>query len=161
MTKKIILVRGHSGSGKSTTADLIEQLSQGKAMRIESDMFRTTVDGEYKFEGKEASEKCIKDCYDTVKLMLTKGKVPIVANTLLTYSRIQPYIDLVGEENVLVIRTTGDYENVHDVPKAIVRQQKESLTPYPGEVVGVNESTLKLAVMFIKCDESTHDLYTR
>lgn len=146
--KRIILIRGHSGSGKSTVAGLIEQLCDGIGVHIEADMFRTNLNGEYEFVP-NVDEPLIK-CLDTAKLILDNGKVPIVANTSLTEKRIRPYLDLVGEDNLLVIRTTGDYNNIHNVPEESIKKQKKILRNYPGEIVGVTELTVSLAVTFAK-----------
>ena len=115
---ELILIRGLPGSGKSTLA----KGAYPKHLHIETDMYFVDGEGNYEFEGskiKAAHEWCQK----TVKEHLDRGHNIVVSNTFTQRWELEPYLKMC--KHVEVIEATGEFENVHGVPEAIIRKMKE------------------------------------
>jgi len=111
----LILIRGISGSGKTTHAkELIKE--NPTLSHYEADMYFYKND-KYQFDPnklKQAHHWCktkTEDC-------LQNNKSVIVSNTFTQKWEIEPYIQLGKkyEADIIIKKATGNYKNVHGVP---------------------------------------------
>jgi predicted kinase len=124
--KKIILLRGLPGSGKSTFAKSISNESTG---HIESDMFFVK-DGEYKFDGSK-----IKDahnwCQDVVEhwMNVNDFETIIVSNTFTQEWEMKPYMDMAKEWEYqvfsIIVENRHGGVNQHGVPDEKLQQMND------------------------------------
>jgi len=115
-SQKLILIRGISGSGKTTYAKQLMK-EDPSLSHYEADMYFYNNNGEYHFDPKklkDAHEWCKKQ----TEIDLMFGKSVIVSNTFTQKWEIDPYIQLgknYGAE-IIIKKATGNYKNVHGVP---------------------------------------------
>jgi predicted kinase len=124
--KKLILLRGLPGSGKSTFAKSISNESTG---HIESDMFFVK-DGEYKFDGSK-----IKDahnwCQDVVEHWMSSNEFEtiIVSNTFTQEWEMKPYMDMAKEWEYqifsIILENRHGGVNQHGVPDEKLQQMND------------------------------------
>lgn len=124
--KKLILLRGIPGSGKSTFAKSISNESTG---HIESDMFFVK-DGEYKFDGSR-----IKDahnwCQDVVEHWMNSNEFEtiIVSNTFTQEWEMKPYMDMAKEWEYqvfsIIVENRHGGVNQHGVPDEKLQQMND------------------------------------
>ena len=141
MFKRLILIRGCSGSGKTTYAnELIEtiQNSNEKVKHFEADQYFIK-DGEYCFNPKklpEAHKFCMEN---TIKALNDdETDVVIVSNTFCRKWEIEPYIKLAEEnENITlaIYRLISQFVNVHGVSIEKIEKQKNSMEDINGEII--------------------------
>ncbi len=129
----ITLVRGISGSGKTTIADTIR-----KGFGVDAEMFAADdyfmVDGEYRFEP-SALPKAHAWCLEQSRGSLETGVCVVVHNTFTQRWEMQPYIDLAEEMGVrLSVVSVHDggctddeltERNAHGVPLDAIRGMRE------------------------------------
>lgn len=143
MKQTLYLIRGIPGSGKTTLAKQL--LEQGKAQRhFEADTFFTSPEGVYVYDKnkiKTAHFLCQRD----TRQALLKGYSVVVANTFTMVHELTPYYDIADHAGVYlkIIRATGNYDNVHDVPREIVDMMRDRFQPVPSEVLDTE---------FFKCE---------
>jgi len=128
-TKKLYIIRGVPGSGKSTKArELL--VKNPKLKHFEADMFFER-DGLYKFNPAK-----IKDahqwCQNGVRSALREGHSVIVSNTFTKIWEMVAYIQMAKEQgaSVEVLTLDGGYENVHGVPKEKVQEMRDRFEKY-------------------------------
>lgn len=129
----LILIRGVSGSGKSTYAKKLMK-EDPTLSHYEADMYFYTPNGEYKFDPKSLP-KAHNWCRAQTEKDLRSGKSVIVSNTFTKKWEVQPYIDLaktVGA-NLIIKKATGNYKNVHGVPDSVVATMRSRWEDIPGE----------------------------
>ena len=117
----IILVRGISGSGKTTFA---KQICNNVASA--DDYFMK--DGEYQFDPKklkDAHSYCLQKTIDYLGL----GESVAVANTFTEEWEMKPYFDLAAQKGIMifsvVVENRHGGENVHGVPDYILARQEK------------------------------------
>lgn len=125
---KLRIVRGLPGSGKSTKAK-----SFG-VFHVESDMY-LMVDGVYVWSPhklKHAHNWCKKMVHEAMQA----GMDVAVSNTFTRIWEFQEYLELAGIHGyeVEVLRCTGCYGNVHNVPQKSLDDMKSRFEDYEGEV---------------------------
>lgn len=147
--KKIIILRGHPGAGKSTYAKKLinehtEKYPNISTLHIEYDMIREELhNGEYIWREEDTSkvraifkerfEKFIDDNKSGKKNALV-----IISNVSPKVSSFKDYLDYAKsrgfEEDVRVLE--GLFPNAHNVPLAMCVEMFETIkkNPYPGEV---------------------------
>lgn len=116
--KKLFLLRGLPGSGKSSLA---KSLSTAMSGHVEADMFFINHEGEYKFDAsklKEAHEWCRKE---TESYMMPHGfDTVIVSNTFTQEWEMKPYYELAEKYGFivfsLVVENRHGGVNEHGVP---------------------------------------------
>lgn len=129
----LILVRGVPGSGKSTYVQN-EGYKDSNYCTVEADMYFTRPDGVYDFNPKLLSN-AHEWCLNSVKSEYWNHDKTYVANTFTRIWEMQKYLDWAKVRNipVRVVRCTGNYDNIHGVPKAKVQQMLDRFEDYEGE----------------------------
>ncbi|MNK14403.1 hypothetical protein D3C87_325250 [compost metagenome] len=125
----LVLIRGCSGAGKSTFAQLLAQ--EFECNYWEADMyFHDAQTGEYKFNPAwigQAHGWCYQNFYNDVLV----GNSVIVSNTFTSEADMQRYIDTAKEFGYtvtsLVVENRHGNKNVHDVPEATLQRQEALL----------------------------------
>lgn len=136
MTQELILLRGHSGSGKSTRAKKI--LGHNSNFRhVETDHFFSK-DGVYKFNKKKLIEAHFW-CLKQVESYLKGGFSVVVSNTFTKRNSIFNYLLLSEKYDVYCKeeKCTGEFQNIHGVSPEKVKEQKEKYEPGFGEKIQV------------------------
>ena len=127
--KNLILVRGVSGSGKSTFADKFLNTS----LLISTDDFFIE-EGEYKFNPnhlKANHERCIDSVESEMKFRenIAEDTNIVVHNTFTQKWEMDPYIDLAGKYGynlyTIIVENRHNSDSVHGVPENSVIQQRE------------------------------------
>jgi predicted kinase len=128
----LIIIRGPSGSGKTTFA---KERFYPTVPLVEADMYFIK-DGTYEFNP-ERLKDAHEWCRNQVRKMLCDYGKCVVANTFTRHWEIQPYLDIAKEMNVEVeiLRMTGAFQNVHGVPKSVVKAQRDRMEDVAGEKV--------------------------
>ena len=131
MTKKLYIVRGVPGSGKSTFA---LNLVGSDFLVCEADKY-FMVDGEYKFDGsklKEAHESCRTMVETYMKDSLVNDQFYreiAVSNTFTQEWEMQPYFDLAKQYGYMVfsiiVENRHGGENQHGVPAEAIQRMKD------------------------------------
>lgn len=131
---KLILIRGHPGSGKTTFARKLAEDNPYFIPMCADDFF--IIDGEYQYDHNKI-KRAHDRCYNRARLALTGYNTPVVHNTFTKLWELQKYLDLAREFNIPVeiYRMTGEFENVHGVPKEKVQQMKDRYEPHPDEII--------------------------
>ena len=132
--KVIYIVRGLSGSGKSSIAkELVNEIWDAERERFVKDFYSaddyfTDKHGNYNFDPnklKEAHEQCQKN----VELAMQRDCVRkvAVANTFSQAWEAEPYFKLAQkyEFNPFVLECQNDFGNIHDVPQETIDAMKE------------------------------------
>ena len=142
----LTLIRGASGSGKSTLAKALVRSGKdmnplyypyGGADHFEADQFWEFLGhGEYAFDGSKLG-MAHEWCQNGVREALRKSHNVVVSNTFTTQKELQPYYDMVEEENkrrrpnyqytVQEIICRGQFENQHGVPEEVVNKKRKAL----------------------------------
>lgn len=122
----MIIIRGVSGSGKTTVAKAMSASLEGNPTVVEADMFFLDKDGVYQFDATQL-KKAHGWCYGKVKSILDAGHDVIVSNTFTRKWEIEPYMCLATfyGANVQLISVESGFKNVHGVPDEVVQKQIE------------------------------------
>ena len=129
----LFVVRGLPGSGKSTYAKTLVQPSA----HFEADQYFVR-GGKYNFDPSKLKDAHA-DCLARTRKAMVEGKHKRVAvsNTFTMKWEVQPYIDLAKELGwtVKVIRMTGEWGSIHDVPPEAIERMRGRFEPITGEVL--------------------------
>ncbi len=121
MTKQITLVRGVSGSGKSTVANLIS----GYVVSAD-DYFM--VDGIYKFDPSQL-KSAHQYCQSLVETHMERGVNVVVANTFTRKWEMDAYFSLADKYgymiHTIIVENRHGGKNIHDVPPEAINNMKE------------------------------------
>lgn len=129
--KELVLVRGVSGSGKSTFVEALWDVSS--IIRYSTDDF-FMVDGEYKFDPAllgENHQKCQDAVERSMKLKVNDPytTVIMVDNTFTKSWEMGPYIDLAKKYgfrvHTLIVENRHRSTSIHDVPPAVLKAQED------------------------------------
>lgn len=128
MKKTLIILRGVSGAGKSTVADM---LAEGLWPICEADKFHYTEDGVYDWKP-ENIQAAHKWCQDQVKEMMEwKFRKIILSNTSTSEKELKPYLDLAAENGYrvisLVVENRHGNDSIHNVPQETRDAQEHRL----------------------------------
>jgi len=128
----LILVRGVSGAGKSTIADMMDWLGHRTVSFSTDDMFM--VNGDYKFDPSKLGEYHAATVQKVRDVMIARYeiKIPetiIVHNTFTQEWEMKPYFELAEEFNwrvhTIIVENRHGSKSIHDVPDDVVKAQKE------------------------------------
>jgi len=114
---EIVLIRGVPGSGKTTMA----KREFPDYFHFEADMFFMK-DGRYYFDAKLIKE-AHKWCQQKAREAIEQGKNVVVSNTFVKVWEMNPYFAM--NVPVRVLQATGNYGNIHNVPKETVLKMKK------------------------------------
>jgi predicted kinase len=129
---KLILIRGVSGSGKTTYAEKLKK-EDPSFSHYEADMYFYR-NGEYHFDPKK-----LKQAHDWCKAQteidLMFGRTVIVSNTFTQKWEIEPYIQLAKkyEADIIIKKATGVYQNIHGVPTEALEKMRQRWEDIDGE----------------------------
>jgi hypothetical protein len=129
---KLILIRGVSGSGKTTYAKKLMK-EDPSFSHYEADMY-FYINGNYQFNPaklKDAHAWCKSKTEEDLK----NGKSVIVSNTFTQKWEIEPYSEL-GKKynaNIIIKKATGNYQNVHGVPDEALERMRSRWEDVEGE----------------------------
>ena len=132
--KVLYIVRGLSGSGKSSIAkELVNQIWDSESKSFIEDFYSADdyfndYNGNYNFDPnklKEAHEECQKN----VELAMQRDCVRkvAVANTFSQAWEAEPYFKLAKKHgfNPFVLECQNDFGNIHEVPQKSIDKMKE------------------------------------
>jgi len=138
MIKTVIILRGVSGSGKSTYI----QENFPDAVVVSADKYFYNKEGEYKFDATklgQAHGSCRARFESALK---SKKALVVVDNTNTRLKEFKAYMDMARsyDYEVSVVRLDVPLEalygrNVHGVPDATVKAMYERMEPYVGEEI--------------------------
>lgn len=125
----LIIIRGVSGSGKTSLAQMLLR-SFPEAAHHEADHFFMDSDDNYKFDQSflsEAHAKCLVDTKESLRF----GKMVIVSNTFTEQWEMNEYIKSVNPLGgmVLIYDMPNRFRNVHGVPDEVIKRQIERMVP--------------------------------
>ena len=129
----LILIRGISGSGKTTHAKQL--IKENPTMsHYESDMYFYT-NGKYEFNPQKLKH-AHHWCKTQTENDLRNGKSVIVSNTFTQKWEMEPYIQLARRYNadIVIKKATGNYQNVHGVPDEVLEKMRSRWEDFEGEV---------------------------
>ena len=122
MQKNLILVRGVSGSGKSTFAELVSNTV------FSADQYFEDAQGNYNFDPnklKDAHEQCQRNTEEAMSRGLSKI---CVANTFTQEWEMSAYFQLAKKYGYrifsIIVENRAGTKNVHDVPAESLAKQK-------------------------------------
>jgi predicted kinase len=125
--KSLILVRGVSGSGKST---FVKNIVHHQYF-VETDMYFIDDNGNYNFDAsklKQAHDWCRFQVEETMK----DDDDIVVSNTFTTEWEMKPYLDLAEKYGytvfTIVVEKRHGNKDIHDVPYETRQKQAERLS---------------------------------
>ena len=126
--KQLIILRGVSGAGKSTVAEII---SEGYWPFCEADQYHYTENGVYDWKPENVG-KAHAWCQSIVRdAMASNIKKIIVSNTSTTEKELKPYFTIAEEFGYqvisLVVENRHGNDSIHEVPQHIRDQQEKRL----------------------------------
>lgn len=130
---KLILVRGASGSGKTTFATKLMAEVGGVVYETDAYFMRG---GEYCFDASQLGRAHAWNLERT-RVALTEGLNVAVPNTLTTRKEINQYLKIAEELKipVEVYRSNARFGNLHGVPDEKVQQMRDRMVDFPGEII--------------------------
>lgn len=126
--KQLIILRGVSGAGKSTVAEII---SEGYWPICEADQYHYTENGVYDWKPENVG-KAHAWCQSIVRdAMASNIKKIIVSNTSTTEKELKPYFTIAEEFGYqvisLVVENRHGNDSIHEIPQHIRDQQEKRL----------------------------------
>lgn len=138
--RKLILVRGWPGSGKTTFAEKLhlEYIRKGIiAVCVAADDHMVNKIGNYEFN-RDLLKTAHNKCQRYTRTFLSDGlDAPVIVhNTFIKLWEMEPYLKMAEELGVPVeiYKCSGNFQNVHGVPDTKVRQMKNNYEPYEGDI---------------------------
>lgn len=125
MTATLIIVRGISGSGKSTIAKQLQSVHPDSAW-FEADHYFIDEAGNYNWSA-DRLHAAHQWCQHEVASCLAIGLTVIVSNTFTTKKELRPYFECIQAygKNPIVICMQSQFTNVHNVPQATLDNMKQ------------------------------------
>ncbi|MCV0439832.1 MAG: ATP-binding protein [Hydrogenophaga sp.] len=142
--RKLILMRGPSGTGKSTiSAHMVREAAEGLNTTLthafhETDQFWTDLQGNYHFQLTKLKDAHRWNQLQAERSMLHGTNLVIVANTFIAQWEMEAYLELaeVYDYEVEIIRTPGPWDadtlferNKHSVPLDVIRRHVRQYQP--------------------------------
>ena len=134
MRRKVLyIVRGLSGSGKSTIAEeIVNELWDDESKTFVKDFYSaddyfTDPQGNYNFDPSKLSDAHA-ECFSNVELVMQKNCIRkiAVANTFSQSWEAQPYFKLAKKYDYspFVLECQNDFGNIHEVPQETINAMK-------------------------------------
>jgi predicted kinase len=119
--KSLYLIRGVSGSGKTTTGKNIAEVLNCNL--FEADQY-FEVDGVYKFDATQLN-KAHNWCLNNVATEIREGRNVVVSNTFTREWEFQEYVRcaLLHDFRVVIIECLGHYQNTHGLTETQIARQ--------------------------------------
>jgi len=123
---ELILIRGVSGSGKTTYA----KNNYPDYNHYEADMYFNK-SGKYNYDASKIKDAHIW-CQDNTLNSLINGKNTVISNTFIKLWEMEYYLNLSITLNVQikVLRMTNIYKNIHNVPQEVINRMISSFEPF-------------------------------
>ena len=123
----LIILRGVSGSGKSTFADFLLRIydfQECTFRKFEADQWFVDNNEPWNPRYLQTAHEW---CQAEVKKSLQDGYITVVSNTTTTKKELQPYIKIATDLDVqyFVLISDSDYINIHGVDENKVKKQAE------------------------------------
>lgn len=127
---RLILIRGLPGSGKTSLA---RRMKNRITDHYEADMFFEK-NGRYEPDLKKLPE-AHGWCFQKTCESLSRGRSVIVSNTFSQLWEMDQYIDAAHRyaADLRVIRCTGKFKSIHNIPDEHMNNYAEQFECYPGE----------------------------
>jgi tRNA uridine 5-carbamoylmethylation protein Kti12 len=132
IAKRLMILRGIPGSGKTTLATMLSHaagIMDESVTHAEADQyFLNLYTGEYKFN-KEKLPDAHEFCRSKVQDAMIAGiNLIIVSNTFVYKMHMEPYKKMAREYgyHVAEIICQGGFKNVHDVPDDVIRKMRQN-----------------------------------
>ena len=128
--KRLVLYRGHPGSGKTTLAE--ETLEIYKAVG-----FTTSHWDDHVLQNHTRCQWGVENDMDNGVDLI------IVSNTFTKLWEMKPYLNLADKNKyyIFIYRCQGDFKNVHNVPIEVVERMKREYEPHPYDILlGVSDN---------------------
>jgi predicted kinase len=122
----LTIIRGLPGSGKSTYARELN------ALHLEADMFYVN-NGVYTFDHTKIGQ-AHQWCRMTTASALSAGMDVVVSNTFTQLWELKPYFRM-PFDTYEVLKLTGDYGSIHNVPEESIEKVKRRWEDFDGETV--------------------------
>jgi predicted kinase len=129
--KNLIIIRGTSGSGKSSLANFLVNNSSCDAVYYEADMFMENEQGQYEFKPEKLGY-CHDKCVVAVESSM-QSELPliIVSNTSTKERDFKIYIELATKYGYkvtsLVVENRHGNKDSHNVPEETLKRQEEAI----------------------------------
>lgn len=131
MSQTLYLIRGVPGSGKSTIGK--KMLAEGVVhAHFEADMYFTSPTGRYDYDNTKVN-LAHKWCRQQTLEAIQRGKSVVVCNTFSQPHELVPYYEMSDHYRVklVIIRATGNYQNVHGIPEEIIASMRAKFKDIP------------------------------
>jgi len=132
--KRLILIRGIPGAGKTTAAHKLNAAMGGVAkIHTTDDWFER--DGTYNFDPNQLG-RAHQWNHDRTDDALSKGHTVIVPNTMVKQREINQYLRLADKHGVEahVLVATHNGQNIHGVPDHALDRMRSNWYTHPGEI---------------------------
>ncbi len=127
-TGELFILRGASGSGKSTVAQLLEN---NGAYQISADQFFIREDGKYRYDGSKISEAHDYSKRRTEDGMVAERETIAVHNTFTEDWQMIYYFYLAAKYNyrvhTLLVENRHESDTIHNVPENKIEDQREEM----------------------------------
>lgn len=135
--RKVIILRGEPGVGKSTLAAKIKKQKPGAVATVEADTYYNRPDGYYDFNWNLLS-RAHDWCFDQFAQLITNWMpMIIVSNTATRLKEYKRYVEMAeaNEYKVIIATLKRNFGNVHGVAQDKVDLMRNRIEEYPNEII--------------------------
>jgi len=144
MGKRLILIRGLPGSGKSYLAKRLLEQIDGLKRHLEADDFFTSEHGSYRYDPKRIGEAHA-ECQTRAIEAMHQGQsyveaTVIISNTFTRAWEMSVYRAAAAALGftMVVIRATGEWGSTHGVPDEVIHEMRYHFEDVDDEIRDVN-----------------------
>lgn len=125
--KRLILLRGLPGSGKTTLAEFLKDTISG-CVSFAADDFFTDINGDYTFDKNKIGAAHMWCRMKVKESMASLIPTIIVHNTLTTSKELKEYTDIAEQYKYrvvsLIVENRHGFSNIHNVPEETLNKMK-------------------------------------